>query len=95
MTDLVEFVENWTDRPLIDETGIQGLYDIESEGWLPLRARPAPAPGTTPSAEDLALADPAIPTLFMIFERLGLKMEAKKAPVETFAIDHVERPSGN
>ena len=83
------------DRPLIDETGVQGLFDIESEGWVPLRPRPGAAPGTTPSAEDLAYADPIIPTLFTIFERLGLKMEARKAPVETFVIEHVEKPTEN
>jgi uncharacterized protein (TIGR03435 family) len=95
MPELAGFVENWTDRPLIDETGIQGLYDIESEGWVPLRPRPARDPGTPPSAEDLADADPITPTLFMIFDHMGLKMEPKKAPVETFVIEHVERPTGN
>ncbi|MBZ5617921.1 MAG: TIGR03435 family protein [Acidobacteriia bacterium] len=95
MADLVGFVENWTDRPLIDKTGIERLYDIESEGWLPMRPRQPPSPGTPPSAEDLAFSDPAIPTLFMIFERLGLKMEPQKAPIETYVIDHVERPTEN
>jgi uncharacterized protein (TIGR03435 family) len=31
----------------------------------------------------------------MIFERLGLRLEPQKAPVETFVIDHVERPTEN
>ena len=30
MTDLVNYVENWTDRPLLDKTGIGGLYKIET-----------------------------------------------------------------
>jgi uncharacterized protein (TIGR03435 family) len=95
MPDLVQFVEIWTDRPLLDRTGIQGFYDIETDGWTPLLPRPPRPPGAEPSAEDLALADPIRPTLFAVFERLGLKMETQKAPVETFAIDHVERPSEN
>ena len=33
MSDLVAFVENWTDRPLLDKTGIQGLYRFETKGW--------------------------------------------------------------
>jgi uncharacterized protein (TIGR03435 family) len=41
------------------------------------------------------MADPTRPTLFLIFERLGLKMESQKAPVEVFVIDHVEKPSEN
>ena len=30
MSDLASFVENWTDRPLLDKTGIQGLYRFET-----------------------------------------------------------------
>jgi uncharacterized protein (TIGR03435 family) len=28
-------------------------------------------------------------------EELGLKLEPAKGPVETFVIDHIERPAGN
>src|SRR5205814_9687329 len=31
MSDLVNFVQGWTDRPLFDKTGIKGLYHIETE----------------------------------------------------------------
>ncbi len=41
------------------------------------------------------MADPTRPTLYMIFEKLGLKMESSKAPVEMFVIDHIERPTEN
>jgi uncharacterized protein (TIGR03435 family) len=94
MSDVVVFVGNWTDRPLIDQTGLQGLYELDTEGWAPMRARP-PRPDGQPTAEDTALADPAQPTLFMIFDRLGLKLEAKKGPVETLSIEHADRPAAN
>jgi uncharacterized protein (TIGR03435 family) len=94
VSDIAMFVENWSDRPVIDKTGIQGLFEVETDGWAPLRSRPV-APGTEPSAEDVAMADPTRPTLFLIFERLGLKMESQRAPVEVFVIDHVEKPSEN
>jgi uncharacterized protein (TIGR03435 family) len=96
--ETVEFVENWSDRPIINKTGLQGLYDIQTEGWLPFGVRPpaeSPAPGTTPTAETLALSDPSTPTLFQIFERLGLKLEPQKAPVEMLIIDRIERPTEN
>jgi uncharacterized protein (TIGR03435 family) len=41
------------------------------------------------------MADPTRPTLNMIFDRLGLKMESSRAPVETFVIDSVEKPTAN
>jgi len=90
--DLVRFVENWTDRPLLDKTGLTGLYDIETDGWVPLRPR-MPTPGSSP--ENDTMSDPTRPTLYMIFERLGLKMESSKAPVEMFVVEHLGRPTEN
>ena len=94
VSDIVMFVENWSDRPVVDKTGIRGLFEVETDGWAPLRPRPV-ASGAEPSAEDIAMADPMRPSLFLIFERLGLKMESQKAPVEAFVIDHVEKPTEN
>jgi uncharacterized protein (TIGR03435 family) len=93
MTELAVSVSNFTDRPLIDRTGLTGLYDIDTDGWVPMRPRPARPDG--PTAEDIAMADPTRPTLNMIFDKLGLKMEASKAPVELFVIDRVEKPTEN
>ena len=93
MTELAVSVSNFTDRPLIDRTGLTGLYDIDTDGWVPMRPRPARPDG--PTAEDIAMADPTRPTLNMIFDKLGLKMESSKAQVELFVIDHVEKPTEN
>ena len=41
------------------------------------------------------MADPTRPTLNMTFDKLGLKMESSKAPVESFVIEHVEKPVEN
>jgi uncharacterized protein (TIGR03435 family) len=92
MADLAHFVENWTDRPLLDQTGIQGLFKIDTGGWQPLLPRPG---ADLASDEAKALADPSRPTLFDVFEQLGLKLESKKAPIETFVIEYVEKPSQN
>ena len=94
VSDMVSFVENWSDRPIVDKTGLTGLFVVETDGWAPMRPRVRP-PGEEPTAEDKAIADPIRPTLFTIFDRLGLKMESQKAPVDVFVIDHVERPSEN
>jgi bla regulator protein blaR1 len=94
VADIVSFVENWSDRPMVDKTGLEGLFEVETDGWAPLRTRPVP-PGSEPTAEDIAMADPTRPTLFAIFERLGLKVELQRASVQTLVIDRVERPSEN
>lgn len=35
------------------------------------------------------------PTIFEAVQRVGLKLEARKGPVEVVVIDHVEKPSRN
>jgi uncharacterized protein (TIGR03435 family) len=83
MSDLVRFVENWTDRPLLDKTGIQGLYRFETGPYLQMDAMAA------------GLDVPDAPTVFEMFGQLGLRMEAQKGVVEVYVIDHIERPSEN
>ncbi len=77
MADVVRTMEIWSDRPFVDRTGLRSLFDFETEGWVPLRPRPGPAPGVEPSAEDIAMADPTRPSLQMIFDRLGLRMNRR------------------
>jgi len=92
MSDLVNWVQSWTDRPLIDQTGIEGLYHIETEPWQPMElTSSSPAPGTKQDGVDLA----DLPTIFTVFERLGLKMEPQKGRVDMYVIDHIEKPAEN
>ena len=91
--DLATFVSNWTDRPVVDKTGLHGLYEIETEGWVPMRTQRSPR--NAASAEEFAFADPGRPTVFQIFEPLGLKLKSRKAPVEMFVIENVEKPSAD
>jgi uncharacterized protein (TIGR03435 family) len=95
MPDLAVGVSSFADRPVIDKTGIKGLFNIQTEGWVPMRPRPPRPLGQEPTAEDLACADPARPTLYQIFDRLGLKLESQRAPVEMFVIEHAEKPGEN
>jgi uncharacterized protein (TIGR03435 family) len=96
ITDLVDGLQGWTDHPVIDNTGgVKGLFDIDTEGWVPMFPRPGPPPGTEPSEEDKAFADPARPTLQQVLDKVGIKMESTKGPVQVLVIDHIERPAEN
>ncbi len=95
ISDVALFVSNWTDHPVVDKTGIDGLFNVQSDGWVPMRPRMPRPPGQEPTAEDIAMGDPGRPTLFQIFDRLGLKLEPQKSPVEMFIIESIERPSQN
>ena len=50
-----------------------------------------PAAGTRQDGVDVS----DLPTLFTVFEKLGLKMDGRKEPVEVYVIDHIEKPSEN
>jgi uncharacterized protein (TIGR03435 family) len=106
MQDLAEFIENWTDHPVVDKTGLQGLFSVETDGWVPMRqlAQPPPASGASasplattvgPPSGEASMSDPTRPTLFMVLAKLGLELKIQKGPVDIFVVDHIERPTPN
>jgi len=81
-------------RPVINKTEITGRFDIRvafsREGTALSRLSPAePADDRSPAS------DPTDSIFAALQEQLGLKLEPGKGPVETFVIDHIERPVGN
>jgi uncharacterized protein (TIGR03435 family) len=68
--------------PVKDDTGLKDKYDYAMT-WIP------EAPGSIP-AENQDLAGPSL--MNALQEQLGLKLTAKKGPVEFIVIDHAERP---
>lgn len=90
MADLADVLGWVMGRPVRDETGLSGLYGYRLE-WTPdesqiqaeLTDNPAPA---APAGESIFVA---------IQEQLGLKLEARKAPMELLVIDRAEKPAGN
>jgi uncharacterized protein (TIGR03435 family) len=79
------------DRPVLDKTGVAGIFDFHLEFVLD-GATPGNPFGThepTPSG------DGAGPSIFTAIQKLGLKLEPAKGPVEFLVIDYVEKPSGN
>jgi uncharacterized protein (TIGR03435 family) len=95
MADVVKFVQNWTDKPLVDETGLTALYNIQTEGWIPMRPRPLGPDGTATTGGDAGVYDPDRQTLFDVFRQLGLKMETRRAAIDMYYVEHIERPTPN
>jgi len=100
MSDLALVLSSNSDRPVLDKTGVQGVFDIKLQ-WNPFADSVQPAEGLQRSPQAEAREGPApdpgsLPTLFTALEQqLGLRLESRKGPVETYVIDHVERPSEN
>jgi len=82
MTRLVFVLAQQLGHPVVDETGLQGPFDMELR-WTPENAR-QPLPDNAP---------PFIVTA--VREQMGLKLETRKGPVPVLVVDHVERPSEN
>jgi len=78
-----------TDRPVRDETGIQGVYDILLD-WTPEAAAPQSGRDTV---EAPAATGPSIYTA--VQEQLGLRLEPGSVPLDYLVIDHVEKPDAN
>jgi uncharacterized protein (TIGR03435 family) len=90
MADLATFLQRYVmDRPVVDETGLAGRYDLELR-WTPDQSQ---FNGQSPVAADTPSAAPSLYTA--IQEQLGLRLQATKAPVEVLVIDHLEQPSAN
>jgi uncharacterized protein (TIGR03435 family) len=83
------------DRPVLDKTGISGLFDFHLEfvsdehtPYLDPKGDPA-FPADTP-------ADDPGPSIFAVLQKqYGLKLEPTKGPRDFLVIDHAERPSEN
>ena len=78
------------DSPVIDRTGLTGLFDFYLE-----YAVDEITPGV-PSDPATAPLDTVGPSIFTaVQEQLGLKLDRTKGPGEFLVIDHLERPSKN
>jgi uncharacterized protein (TIGR03435 family) len=79
------------ERPVLDKTGLAGVYRFKTLlPAIPSSARMQALLGDQSSADPLGG-----PSLFRALEGLGLKLEAKNAPVDHIVIDRIERPTPN
>jgi bla regulator protein BlaR1 len=95
MSRLAESLAGRLGHPVVDQTGIKGVFDIKLE-WSPDPATVKnPAENKeTPTVE--STFDPSDPSIFSALqEQLGLRLEVRKVPAVVFVIDHLERPVEN
>jgi uncharacterized protein (TIGR03435 family) len=87
MTQLAYKLSRLLQRPVVNNTGLEGNFDFKLE-WTPELG---------PSAPDGQPVDTSGgPSIFSALqEQLGLRLEATKGPVDVLVIDHVDKPSEN
>lgn len=81
MSSLANMLIGAVGAPVLDQTGLDGKYNFILE-FAPLSGTPR--------------EDETLPTIFVVLqEKLGLKLEAIKGPVEVLVIDRAEKPTEN
>lgn len=93
---LAQSIERFLGATVIDATSLSGKYDYSLSFTPEIGTMPSPPPGSPPSGEREASAPAQGPSLFAALqEQLGLKLVARKEPVDVIVIDHIEKPSPN
>jgi len=94
MASIARWISLQLGSTVVDKTGLTATYDYSVEfapdesmraGMLP----PGPGGGSPPPESEG-------PSIFAALqEQLGLKLEARKEPVDVVVIDHIDRPTEN
>lgn len=111
MARLADMLTPFVDRPVVDMTELKGAYQVALElpmqelvnmarAMAPELAGPGgpigrgPNPAAGPDAP--VAPDPSGTSMFQAVQQLGLRLEPRKAPVETIVVDHLEKsPTDN
>jgi len=94
LSALANALQQRVDCPVIDKTGLTGLFDVKLE-WSPGAEAPVGPFGPNPNAPP-APPDDSGPTIFTaVQEQLGLRLESGKAPLDVVVIESAEKPSEN
>jgi uncharacterized protein (TIGR03435 family) len=94
-------LERFADRPIVDMTGLKGQYDlafdVNPEDYRPMLIRSAIYAGEVMSPRAMRLLEgTSSAPLGDAVEQIGLKLEARKAPLDVLVIDEASRtPTAN
>jgi uncharacterized protein (TIGR03435 family) len=106
MAGLAELLTNLVDRPVLDMTEMKGAYQVtldlsmqdlmaaaQASGAMAGRGFGGAFGGGAPGANVTVptASDPSGGAIFSAVQKLGLKLDARKASVETIVVDHLEK----
>jgi uncharacterized protein (TIGR03435 family) len=93
MDDVAHYLSNWTDLPVLNRTGLSGLFTVSTEGWAPMRLPPPPPNANAAAAPANPFA--GLPTIFTVLGKLGLELKRQEERLPVYTVERIERPSGN
>ncbi len=95
ISQICDFLSNQLGRPVVDQTGLAGKYDFNLEFAPENMPQLPPGGGAGMGRGDAASPavsnDPAPTLIGALQDQLGLKLEAKKLPVDIVIVDHIEK----
>jgi uncharacterized protein (TIGR03435 family) len=97
MTALIGILTGMVDRPILDETGLKGSYQVSLDLAAADFIRKAASVGVGIPMGTARIGAPADgasdpgATIFAAIETLGLKLEPRKEAVDTVVVDHAEK----
>jgi uncharacterized protein (TIGR03435 family) len=101
MADWTGNLERFMDRPVVDMTGLKGNYDfaldLTEEDYRMMLVRSGVNAGVVLPPQALRLLEGGAPvSLFDAVQKLGLKLDARKAPLDVMVIDEARKtPTDN
>ncbi|HTS62609.1 MAG TPA: TIGR03435 family protein [Candidatus Acidoferrales bacterium] len=90
MPSLADNLARLVDRPVIDDTGLKGLYDFKLEFSVEEMRSMMRTSGTDPNLL-AGVPDNMGTSVLTSLQSLGLKLESRKAPMEVYVIDRAEK----
>lgn len=79
---------------VVDQTGVEGKYDVSFQ-WTPDSSEPRMSKSGEPLPAPPSDAVPGPSIFTALQEKLGLKLESRRVPVEVIVIERASRPTEN
>lgn len=89
LASFVELMSRFTERPVVDMTGLEGQYDFDLT-FAPETTRGLPTGGLVGTDGTPTSSEPEA-SMFDAVQQYGLKLEARKAPIEMLTVTHAEK----
>jgi uncharacterized protein (TIGR03435 family) len=87
MADLARNLSPFAGRPVVDKTGLSGVYDLDLT-WTPEQG----PPGADGTASQAATSSDSVSLFTAVQEQLGLKLDAQRGPVDVLVVESAQRP---
>ena len=91
LSRFADMLSNMMDRPIVDQTELEGNFDfafeVSTEELRGMRLGPRHGPdGGAPADGPAPEGDPSGPSLHGALQKLGLKLEGRKLPIDTIVV---------